>query len=155
MERNQKENQEEVEYDETEELEQGPSSQLNPSHLTKKPFAHFLGSYSDSESYLFDYFIHGIGPKCSLSESDNPYISLLTPLFFFSQTFRHALLATAANQLRLSGDTRFSTEACHFKGMALQGLQQDISVDTCNDSIAATVLMLCFQDVPVPETLSK
>lgn len=139
----------EPEDDETEELER----ESHANQLIETPFAHSLSSYSDAETYLFDYFVQGIGPKCSLSESDNPYISLITPLFFFSQTFRHALLAAAANQLCLSGDARFTAEACRFKGLALQGLQRDISIDICSDSIAATVLMLCFQDVQLPVTV--
>lgn len=115
--------------------------------LTSQPWDHPLTSYSEVESYLLDYFIRGIAPSCSLSQSENPYISLITPLCFVYTTLRNTLLAVAANQLRLLGDTRFINEACVFKDRALQGLQQAMSSNCFDYGVIATVLMLCFHDV--------
>lgn len=130
------------------------STQLLPSaaversrFITSQPWDHPLTSYSEVESYLLDYFIRGIGPYCSLSPSENPYISLIIPLCFVHTTLRHTLLAVAANQLRLLEDTRFVKEACIFKDRALQGLQQAMSSNCFDHGVIATVLMLCFHDV--------
>jgi hypothetical protein len=111
---------------------------------------HPLHTFSDSDSYLLDYFIRGISPSCSLSESHNPYISLVIPLSFVSNTLRNALLAVAANQLRLLGSAQSSHEACHYKQIALQSLRQEISTSTHDEGTVAAVLMLCFQDVSFP-----
>lgn len=112
-----------------------------------KALGHPLSSYSEIEGYLLQYFIEGIGPNCSLSISYNPYISLITPLSFYHSTLRSALLAVAANQLRLLGDSRFQKEACLYKDNALRGLQQAIITDSLDYGAVATVLMLCFHDI--------
>lgn len=120
--------------------------------LVSQPWEHPLTSYSEVESYLLDYFIRGIAPSCSISSSENPYISLITPLCFVYSTLRNALVAVAANQLRLLGDARFIKEGCIFKDRALQGLQRAMS-STCLDyGVTATVLMLCFYDVCMHDT---
>jgi hypothetical protein len=113
-------------------------------------FYHPLHIFSDSDSYLLDYFIRGISPSCSLSESHNPYISLVIPLSFVSNTLRNALLAVAANQLRLLGSVQSAHEACHYKQIALQSLRHEISTGTQDEGTVAAVLMLCFQDVKAP-----
>jgi hypothetical protein len=108
---------------------------------------HPLHSFPDTETYLLDYFIRGISPSCSLSESYNPYISLVVPLCFVSITLRHALLAVSANQLCLLGKDQFTEQVCHYKHMALQGLRQEISAGVHDDGTVASILMLCFHDV--------
>ena len=108
---------------------------------------HPLHSFPDTESYLLDYFVRGISPSCSLSELHNPYISLVVPLCFFSITLRHALLAVAANQLRLLGKDQFTEKVYRYKHMALQGLRQEISAGVHDDGTVASILMLCFHDV--------
>ncbi|KAL2787903.1 fungal-specific transcription factor domain-containing protein [Aspergillus keveii] len=108
---------------------------------------HPLNTFSDSDGYLLDYFIRGISPSCSLSKSHNPYISLVIPLSFVSNTLRNALLAVAANQLRLLGSVYSSHEACHYKQIALQSLRHELSTSTHDEGTVAAVLMLCFQDI--------
>ncbi|RDK40323.1 MFS general substrate transporter [Aspergillus phoenicis ATCC 13157] len=108
---------------------------------------HPLAAYSHLESYLIDYFIHGIGPSCSLSPIENPYITLLTPLALSHKTLRDALISAAGNQLRLLGDNRFTKEALIYKNRALKGLQQEIELGSISDGAIATVLMLCFHDI--------
>ncbi|PWY86785.1 Zn(II)2Cys6 transcription factor [Aspergillus heteromorphus CBS 117.55] len=108
---------------------------------------HPLAAYSEVESYLLEYFIHGIGPNCSLSPINNPYITLITPLSFCHTTLRNALLAVASNQFSLLGDTRFVKETLVYKDRALKGLQQAICTGEIDDGVIATVLMLCFHDI--------
>ncbi|PLB43364.1 MFS general substrate transporter [Aspergillus steynii IBT 23096] len=115
--------------------------------LMTSSFRHPLAEYSEVESYLLDYFIHGIGPNCALSQVDNPYISLITPLCFVHPTLRNALLAAAGNQLRLLGDTRFIKETLIYTSRALKSLNQAISQNRIDDGVIATVLMLCFHDI--------
>ncbi|KAL3486701.1 fungal-specific transcription factor domain-containing protein [Aspergillus germanicus] len=117
--------------------------QLSPAFSIYHP----LHTFSGSDGYLLDYFIRGISPSCSLSKSHNPYISLVIPLCFVSNTLLNALLAVAANQLRLLGSTRSSHEGCHYKQIALQSLRQEISTGTQDEGTVAAVLMLCFQDI--------
>ena len=115
-------------------------------------FGHPLTEYSEVESYLLDFFIHGIGPNCALSQIDNPYISLITPLCFVHPTLRNAVLAAAGNQLRLLGDTRFAKDTLVYKNRALNSLHQAISHNRIDDGVIATVLMLCFHDASIPMT---
>ncbi|GKZ76274.1 hypothetical protein AnigIFM56816_005253 [Aspergillus niger] len=112
-----------------------------------KGLGHPLAAYSHLESYLIDYFIHGIGPNCSLSPIENPYITLITPLALSHKTLRDALISAAGNQLRLLGDNRFTKEALIYKNRALKGLQQEIELGSISDGAIATVLMLCFHDI--------
>lgn len=84
-------------------------------------------SNPDIESNLLSYFVERIGPSCSLSSSHNPYLRFLIPMCFLYPTLKDALLAVAANQLRLLGDMRFEKEAVLFKDRALQGLQRLIA----------------------------
>ena len=118
-----------------------------PLFLARSIDHHPLSAYSTIEGSLLDYFIREIGPKCSLSDSYNPYISLVTPLCFDHSALRSALIAVAANQLCLIGDMRFKKEACLFKERALQGLQRAILTNSLDYNTVTTVLMLCFYDV--------
>ncbi|KAL4948856.1 fungal-specific transcription factor domain-containing protein [Aspergillus filifer] len=118
------------------------TSFLIPSYLI-----HPLHAFPESDAYLLDYFIQGISPSCSLSPSHNPYISLVIPLSFSSNTLRSALLAVAANQLCLLGRPELRQEACYYKDKALQGLRRQIAVKSHDEETVATVLMLCFQDI--------
>ncbi|KAL4873110.1 fungal-specific transcription factor domain-containing protein [Aspergillus spectabilis] len=131
-------------------LSQHPSPNLQNHLILSHPQAstyHPLHSFPDTDAYLFDYFIRGIGPSCSLSTSHNPYISLVIPLCFGSETLRNALLAVAANQICLLGRPQFRQEACHYKDKALQGLRREIYTSLPDEGTVATVLMLCFQDI--------
>ncbi|KAE8146981.1 MFS general substrate transporter [Aspergillus avenaceus] len=115
--------------------------------LLSRCFGHPLMGYPETERYLLEYFIHEIGPNCSLSAVENPYISLITPLCFTSASLRHSILAVASNQLLLLNDMCFERETLVFKSMALRGLHQDITSGAIRDDIIATVLMLCFHDI--------
>lgn len=124
-----------------------PHTQLE---LTPVPFTyHPFQSFPETDGYLLDYFIRGISPSCSLSTSHNPYISLVIPLCFSSQTLLNALLAVAANQLCLLGRPQLRQEACHYKDKALQGLRREVCTSMQDEGTVAAVLMLCFQDVRV------
>ncbi|RJE20412.1 hypothetical protein PHISCL_07244, partial [Aspergillus sclerotialis] len=111
------------------------------------PMGHPISFYPEVEGHLFNYFVQAIGPNCSLSPSFNPYISLITPLSLNHTVLWNALLAVAANQLRLLGDNRYNKEACTFKHNALQGVQHAIATQNYDYGILATVLMLCFHDI--------
>ncbi|RDL33047.1 uncharacterized protein BP5553_08486 [Venustampulla echinocandica] len=106
-----------------------------------------MWSYSTVEGNLFNYFIVSICPSCSLSESDNPYLTYLVPMSFNFPTLQNALLAVSANQLRLLNDKRFEMEAWYHKSKAIQGVQRAIDAGRVDVGIVATVLMLCFYDI--------
>ncbi|KAL4924076.1 transcription factor domain-containing protein [Aspergillus undulatus] len=108
---------------------------------------HPLHAFPETDSFLLDYFIRGISPSCSLSPWHNPYVSLVIPLSFNSDTLRNALLAVAANQLCLLGRPELRQEACHYKDKVPQGLRHQISNKLQDEGTIATVLMLCFQDI--------
>ncbi|KAK2868106.1 hypothetical protein FQN49_003155 [Arthroderma sp. PD_2] len=121
------------------------SSPFNPS-LRAAP-CHPLLTFTQTESYLLDYFIQGIGPNCSLSPHYNPYISLVTPLALSHVPLRNTLLAIAANQFCRLGNARFEKEAYIYKQRALAGLQNEINERKPSFGAVATVLMLCFHDL--------
>lgn len=106
-----------------------------------------LNSFSSIEGNLFDYFVASICPNCSLSSSQNPYLTLLTPMSFMFPPLKSALLAVSANQLQLLNDKRFQGEALKHKSMAIQGIQKALDDDQISLGVIATILLLCFYDV--------
>lgn len=106
-----------------------------------------LDGFLSIEGNLFDYFVTSICPSCSLSPSQNPYLTILTPMSFMFAPLKSALLAVSANQLRLLNDKRFQREALEHKSMALQGVQRAIDVGEVGFGVVATILLLCFYDV--------
>ncbi|PYH69518.1 MFS general substrate transporter [Aspergillus vadensis CBS 113365] len=115
-------------------------------NLTMKNYLEDTGEVdydSDEDTAMKD----SIGPDCSLSSNDNPYINLLTPLAFCHPTLRNAMVSVAANQLRLLGDARYTNEAALYKDRAIQGLQQAVELRNIDDGIIGTILMLCFYDI--------
>ena len=106
-----------------------------------------LQMFSSVEGNLFDYFVAAICPNCSFSYSQNPYLTLITPISLEFAPLMSAVLAVSANQLRLLNDTRFEKEALHYKSMALSGVQEAIDAGDVGWGLIATVLMLCFYDV--------
>lgn len=119
--------------------------QLISQTLKARSLGNPLSYYTHSEAYLLDYFIRAIGPNCSLSSSQNPYMSLI-PLLSYP-TFRNTILAVSANQLTLLGDKRYSREAGVYKQKALTGLTQIDGTSTADFGVVASVMMLCFHDV--------
>ncbi|EZF59930.1 hypothetical protein H104_07135 [Trichophyton rubrum CBS 289.86] len=113
----------------------------------RAPPGHPLTSFSQTERYLLDYFIEGIGPNCSLSPFYNPYLSLITPLALSHAPLRNTLLAIAANQFYRLGNAKFEKEAYIYKQRALAGLQKEINERKPSFGAVATVLMLCFHDI--------
>lgn len=111
------------------------------------PPGHPLATFAQTERYLLNYFIEGIGPNCSLSPFYNPYLSLVTPLALSHAPLRNTLLAIAANQFCRLGNVRFEKEAYICKQRALAGLQKEINEQKPSFGAIATVLMLCFHDV--------
>jgi len=106
-----------------------------------------LSDFSSIEGNLFSYFVNSIGPSCSLSPSQNPYLAYLTPMSFQFPALRDALIAASANQLRLLNDNRFEQEAFSYKNKAIRAVQRAIDAEEIDVGIVATVLMLCFYDV--------
>jgi hypothetical protein len=104
-------------------------------------------TFSSIEGNLFNYFVTSIGPSCSLSPSQNPYLAYLTPMSFQFPALRDALIAVSANQLRLLNDKRFEREAWSYKNKAIRAVQRAIDAEEIDLWIVATVLMLCFYDV--------
>eukprot|EP00136_Aspergillus_niger_P005641 XP_001396348.2 Zn(II)2Cys6 transcription factor [Aspergillus niger CBS 513.88] len=139
----------EVDYDSDNEdtVMQDLSGESDDALQLRSVLSHPLSEYSHSESYLLQYFIQSIGPDCSLSSIDNPYITLLTPLAFCHPALRNAMVSVAANQLRLLGDARYANEAALYKNRAIQGLQQAVELQNIDDGIIGTILMLCFYDI--------
>ncbi|KAM5464980.1 Anaphase-promoting complex subunit 1 [Microsporum audouinii] len=111
------------------------------------PPGHPLATFAQTERYLLNYFIEGIGPNCSLSPFYNPYLSLVTPLALSHAPLRNTLLAIAANQFCRLGNVRFEKEAYICKQRALAGLQKEINEQKPSFGAIATVLMLCFHDI--------
>jgi hypothetical protein len=99
------------------------------------------------ERHLFAYFVSAICPSCSLSSSQNPYLTFLTPMSFQYPALSNALLAVSANQLRLLNDKRFEREAWYFKSKAIAEVQRAVRMGDMDVGTIATVLMLCFYDV--------
>ncbi|OJI84802.1 hypothetical protein ASPTUDRAFT_119195 [Aspergillus tubingensis CBS 134.48] len=138
----------EVDYDSDEDTAmKDVSGEPDDALQLRSILSHPLSEYSHSESYLLQYFIQSIGPDCSLSSNDNPYINLLTPLAFCHPALRNAMVSVAANQLRLLGDARYANEAALYKNRAIQGLQQAVELRNIDDGIIGTILMLCFYDI--------
>ncbi|KAE8547968.1 hypothetical protein EYB25_009761 [Talaromyces marneffei] len=125
--------------------QQQQQQQLLSQTLKMRSLGNPLSYYKQSEAHLLDYFIRAIGPNCSLSSSQNPYMSLV-PLLSYT-TFRNTILAVSANQLSLLGDTRYSKEARMYKQKALTGLTQIGGTSTEDFGVVASVLMLCFHDI--------
>ena len=111
------------------------------------PLSTSLQQYSSVDGNLFDYFITVICPNCSLSSSQNPYLTFLTPMSFEFAPLSSALLAVSANQLWLLNDKRFERKACVYKNRAIRGVQNAIDSGKVDAGVVATVLMLCFYDV--------
>lgn len=117
--------------------------------LQFKCFEHPLAPYMEVEGSLLDYFIRGVSPQCSLAPTHNPYLNYVTPLCFHHESVRNAILAAAANQLCILGDSRFQKEAFLYKQRTLTGLREEIAAGNLNEGTLATVLMLCFRDVRI------
>ncbi|KAL3424269.1 C6 zinc finger domain-containing protein [Phlyctema vagabunda] len=115
--------------------------------LGRSPSRPASQNYTSIEGNLFDYFVGVIGPNCSLSSSQNPYLELLAPIAVTFPPLNSALLAVSANQLRLLNDTRFEREALSHKHKAIQGVQSAIDVGNADARVVATILMLCFYDI--------
>jgi len=117
-------------------------------YLEKRSLGSPFSQFRYTERYLLDYFVHGIGPTCSLSRSNNPYMSLI-PLLSHT-TLRNTLLAVSANQLSLLGNAVCSREDYKYKDRALKGLQNDLTISTLEFGTVASILMMCFHDVGCP-----
>ncbi|RDW74198.1 hypothetical protein BP5796_07640 [Coleophoma crateriformis] len=102
---------------------------------------------SSVEGNLFDYFVAAICPSCSFSYSQNPYLTLITPMSLEFAPLKSAVLAVSANQLRLLNNKRFEKEALYHKSMALSAVQGAIDAGKVDWGVIATVLMLCFYDI--------
>ncbi|EEQ90729.2 uncharacterized protein BDCG_05849 [Blastomyces dermatitidis ER-3] len=112
-----------------------------------RPLGHPLAQCSSVESFLLDYFIRGIAPFCSLSTGFNPYLSPVTPLALNYQQphepLRNILLAIAANQRHLLGDSTYEREAFLFKQKALHGLQNETNHRKPSAGAVATITDGC------------
>jgi hypothetical protein len=109
--------------------------------------------YRDVDAHLLQYYINVLSPNCSLSTTQNPYVNVLLPVAYEFEPLRNALLAAAANQLRLEDDLRFETRALELKTAAINGLRKHLTTNAMDWESLATTLMFCFYDVCCP--LSK
>lgn len=103
--------------------------------------------YHGINKTLLEYYIHVLSPQCSLSETNNPYINVLLPVAYEFDPLRSALLAAAANHLRLHDDLRFERHALELKTAAIKGLRNHLRTNAMDWQSLATTLMFCFYDV--------
>lgn len=103
--------------------------------------------YQGVNTNLLSYYIHVLSPQCSLSETDNPYLNVLLPVAYEFEPLRSALLAAAANHLRLHDDLRFERQALELKTAAIKGLRNHLRTNDMDWQSLATTLMFCFYDV--------
>ncbi|KIW16108.1 hypothetical protein PV08_06159 [Exophiala spinifera] len=104
-------------------------------------------SYQGVNTNLLSYYIHVLSPQCSLSETDNPYLNVLLPVAYEFEPLRDALLAAAANHLRLHDDLRFERHALELKTAAIKGLRNHLRTNDMDWQSLATTLMFCFYDI--------
>lgn len=105
------------------------------------------GLYRGVNAHLLDYYINELCPKCSLSPSHNPYLSVLLPIAYEFAPLRNALLAVAANQLRLSNDHRFEASALTLKSASIRYLRHHLAAGPMDWKSLVTMVMFCFYDV--------
>ncbi|KAL6241388.1 hypothetical protein RBB50_011652 [Rhinocladiella similis] len=103
--------------------------------------------YQGVNTNLLSYYIHVLSPQCSLSETDNPYLNVLLPVAYEFEPLRSALLAAAANHLRLHDDLRFERQALELKTAAIKGLRNHLRTNDMDWQSLATTLMFCFYDI--------
>ena len=110
--------------------------------------------YRGIDSHLLNYYIYELCPNCSLSSIQNPYLSVLLPIAYQFEPLRNAVLAAAANQLRLLNHHRFEAHALSLKSATIRALRQHLVTETVDWKSLATILMLCFYDVGHRQCLS-
>lgn len=103
--------------------------------------------YLGSDAFLLDYYISELSPKCSLSRTNNPYLYTLLPVAFEFEPLRNALLAAAANELRLQRHGEFEKLALKLRDAAIRGLRAHLQTAEMDWRGLAVMLMFCFYDI--------
>lgn len=103
--------------------------------------------YLGSDAFLLDYYISELSPKCSLSSTNNPYLYTLLPVAFEFEPLRHALLAAAANELRLQQHAQFENLSLRLRDAAIRGLRAHLETTEMDWKSLAVMLMFCFYDI--------
>jgi hypothetical protein len=103
--------------------------------------------YLGSDAFLLDYYISELSPKCSLSSTNNPYLYTLLPVAFEFEPLRHALLAAAANELRLQQHSQFEKLSLKLRDAAIRGLRAHLQTTEMDWKSLAVMLMFCFYDI--------
>ncbi|KAK5044428.1 hypothetical protein LTR84_011242 [Exophiala bonariae] len=103
--------------------------------------------YLGSDAFLLDYYISELSPKCSLSRINNPYLYTLLPVAFEFEPLRNALLAAAANELRLQQHGEFEKLALKLRDAAIRGLRAHLQTAEMDWRGLAVMLMFCFYDI--------
>lgn len=103
--------------------------------------------YLGSDAFLLDYYISELSPKCSLSSTNNPYLYTLLPVAFEFEPLRHALLAAAANELRLQQHAQFENLSLKLRDAAIRGLRAHLQTTEMDWKSLAVLLMFCFYDI--------
>ncbi|KAH9888206.1 fungal-specific transcription factor domain-containing protein [Xylariomycetidae sp. FL2044] len=123
-------------------------------------FSHVSPYYfSSAESYLWDYFFHGMTPKCVLDQGYNPYRGVIMRLALASPggPLFHCILAVAANQLNTLGHSEYISAMWQHRARALGRLRGEVtrlcdhdrmpdpSIDS--EQVLACALMMCFFEI--------
>ncbi|ETN36914.1 uncharacterized protein HMPREF1541_07901 [Cyphellophora europaea CBS 101466] len=103
--------------------------------------------YHGSDAFLLDYYINELSPKCSLSSSNNPYLYTLLPVAAEFAPLRHALLAAAANELRLQQHIQYEKPSLNLRDAAIKGLRTHLQSQRMDWKSLAVMLMFCFFDI--------
>ena len=109
------------------------------------------------DRYLFDFYLHGLGPGLSNSPTQNPYLEFIAPLSLSSAPLYHSVLSWSAHELafRNPNDQSCRRASVQHKVKALQGLQEEIRlsqstsapcVDTLT-SVLSTMIILSCQEI--------
>ena len=121
--------------------------------ITPNPSPFALGG---NESYLLDYFVHGVSPRCTTWPADNPFTRTLMPVCLSTpdKPLFNILMAVASHQLSLLNDSRFEKDIWVYRGKALRSFQAEIGqLQSQRESLAdweqiiSTLVMLTFFDV--------
>lgn len=103
--------------------------------------------YLGSDAFLLEYYISELSPKCSLSSTNNPYLYTLLPVAFEFEPLRNALLAAAANELRLQQHGQYENLSLKLRDAAIRGLRSYLQTTEMDWKGLAVMLMFCFFDI--------
>lgn len=120
-----------------------PLPALGPSTMPKM---------TEVEMNLFQYYTHGICSMCALFDrNDNTYREVIVSLTQHSPLLLRAVLALSANQLK-HRNPNYLTVALNYRGSVIASLLHALGSQRPHSlsktEIVATVMILCFYDLP-------